>query len=313
MKAITIILFSSIAFQLGATVLALRLISVTGRKSAWLLIAAAVLFMTVRRIESLLLVIGGASVTKGDVQFELVGLLLSSLMCIGMWRISPIFHELAESREKFCSLKNSLEILAGEQKILLDYSVDFIYRHDLEGNITYASPAVERITGFATTEWQGHYTKFYTDNPLNEAGRIVTEQIVKTGKSGLSYRIEVRHKNGALIWLEVNKQAYLEDGRVVGVIGVARDITNRVRLEAEREKLVGELQNAMAKIKTLKGMLPICASCKKIRDDEGYWKQIESYIREHTDTEFTHSICPECVSKLYPEFAHLTNQNVKKV
>ncbi len=80
-----------------------------------------------------------------------------------------------------------------------------------------------------------------------------------------------------------------------------RDITERKRREIEREETIANLQKAMAEIKTLKGLLPICASCKNIRDDKGYWKQIESYIREHTDVEFTHGICPNCYKKLYPE------------
>ncbi|MGO9015942.1 MAG: response regulator transcription factor [Dissulfurispiraceae bacterium] len=70
----------------------------------------------------------------------------------------------------------------------------------------------------------------------------------------------------------------------------------------EREKLILELQDAIAKVKTLSGMLPICASCKKIRDDKGYWKQIEAYISEHSEALFTHGICPECTRKLYPEY-----------
>ncbi len=65
-------------------------------------------------------------------------------------------------------------------------------------------------------------------------------------------------------------------------------------------RLNAELQEALAKIKTLKGLLPICASCKKIRDDEGYWHQIEVYIRDHSEAEFSHGLCPDCSQKLYP-------------
>lgn len=72
--------------------------------------------------------------------------------------------------------------------------------------------------------------------------------------------------------------------------------------EQEHEKLIAELQDAVSKVRTLSGMLPICASCKKIRDDTGYWNQIESYIHKHSDAEFSHGICPECAEKLYPEF-----------
>jgi len=71
--------------------------------------------------------------------------------------------------------------------------------------------------------------------------------------------------------------------------------------EEEREKLIRELQEALAKVKTLTGLLPICASCKKIRDDKGYWNQIEVYIRDHSEAEFSHGICPDCMKKLYPD------------
>jgi len=71
--------------------------------------------------------------------------------------------------------------------------------------------------------------------------------------------------------------------------------------EEEKEKLIAELQEALSSVRLLSGLLPICASCKKIRDDKGYWNQIEAYIREHTSAEFSHSICPECARKLYPE------------
>jgi DNA repair exonuclease SbcCD ATPase subunit len=81
-----------------------------------------------------------------------------------------------------------------------------------------------------------------------------------------------------------------------------QEITERKRAEEDREKLIHELQDALASVRTMRGLLPICASCKKIRDDKGYWKQIESYIRDHSEAEFTHGICPECMKKLYPDF-----------
>jgi len=71
--------------------------------------------------------------------------------------------------------------------------------------------------------------------------------------------------------------------------------------EQERERLIRELQDALANIKTLSGLLPICFSCKQIRDDKGYWNQIDTYVLEHTDAEVTHSICPTCAQKLYPD------------
>ena len=82
-------------------------------------------------------------------------------------------------------------------------------------------------------------------------------------------------------------------------VGIIWDITKRKRIEGERERLIHELQDALANIKRLRGLLPICASCKKIRDDKGYWNDLEAYILEHSEAEFTHGFCPDCMKKLY--------------
>lgn len=76
----------------------------------------------------------------------------------------------------------------------------------------------------------------------------------------------------------------------------------KAKMEAERERLIAELQEALAKIKTLRGLIPMCANCKKIRDDKGYWEAVETYIEERSQAEFSHGICPECLKKLYPEY-----------
>ena len=79
------------------------------------------------------------------------------------------------------------------------------------------------------------------------------------------------------------------------------------QLEEIVEERTSELKEALSQVKLLSGFLPICASCKKIRDDKGYWNQIESYIQQHSEAEFSHSICPECIEKLYPDFARKNN------
>jgi AmiR/NasT family two-component response regulator len=93
-------------------------------------------------------------------------------------------------------------------------------------------------------------------------------------------------------------------------IAMARfdDLIELHRLNAElqagneaRERLIIELQEALAQVKTLSGLLPICSSCKRIRDDEGYWNQLEAYIQDHSEVVFSHGLCPECAKKLYPE------------
>jgi len=81
------------------------------------------------------------------------------------------------------------------------------------------------------------------------------------------------------------------------------DMNEIDRLNREKDNTIVELNTALREIKTLRGIIPICASCKKIRDDRENWKQIELYIKEHSDAEFSHGLCPECAEKLYPEYS----------
>lgn len=117
-----------------------------------------------------------------------------------------------------------------------------------------------------------------------------TQEFVVENKEGRSFVVEVSASN-------VTASSGLLVGRMASFI----DITKKKEIEADREKLINKLQDALNKIKTLRGIIPICASCKKIRDDSGYWNQIEIYIKNHSEADFSHSICPECAEKLYPE------------
>lgn len=87
--------------------------------------------------------------------------------------------------------------------------------------------------------------------------------------------------------------------RCVEVISLERTIAFK---DQEQKRLIGELQKALAGIKTLRGLIPICSGCKKIRDDQGCWNQLESYIRDHSEAEFSHGICPDCAARYYPAY-----------
>jgi len=93
------------------------------------------------------------------------------------------------------------------------------------------------------------------------------------------------------------------DGSLLGVVETLQDITVLKQMEEEKERLNCELREALKEIKTLSGLIPICAACKKIRDDKGYWNQLEHYLEEHSDAVFSHGLCPECFREYFPEAA----------
>jgi PAS domain S-box-containing protein len=89
--------------------------------------------------------------------------------------------------------------------------------------------------------------------------------------------------------------------KTAGIIESFEDITERQKLEEENEHLISDLQESLKKVKLLSGLLPICASCKSIKDDKGHWSKVETYIANHSDATCSHGICPECAERLYPE------------
>lgn len=127
--------------------------------------------------------------------------------------------------------------------------------------------------------------------PLEEVKRLREPVVVEH----VHYDKEGQKRN-----VEVNAYPIFDDsGNLIQIIEYCVDVTRRKELEQEREKLIADLQEALSEVKTLSGFLPICMSCKKIRDDKGYWNQIEAYIRDHSEAEFSHGICPDCAKKLY--------------
>ena len=121
------------------------------------------------------------------------------------------------------------------------------------------------------------------------------------GKSNQAFEFRMITKQNQIRWISQTVTPINYRGRRA-ILGNAMDITDHRRVEEERERLIIELRDALAKIKTLSGLLPICTSCKKIRDDKGYWEQVEVYIRDRSEAEFSHGLCPECLKKNYPEF-----------
>ncbi|MCI0841177.1 MAG: PAS domain S-box protein, partial [Chloroflexi bacterium] len=184
---------------------------------------------------------------------------------------------------------------------MVESASDIVCTLDDEGYFTYINQPITKYTGYTEEDLLGrHFTEIVSPDWKN---RVLRTCIIDTRAFGKECVMEfpVATRSSGVCWLEQTMAPMFDDGKIVGFQGIARDITARKEIESERESLITELREALSKIKTLSGLLPICASCKKVRDDNGYWNQIETYISAHSDADFSHSICPSCVKELYPQ------------
>ncbi len=196
-----------------------------------------------------------------------------------------IDNALKESEERYRTLIEKMTLGFALQEIICDETGGPIDYRFLEVN-----PAFEKITGL-------------------KADKVVGKTILEAFPQTESYWIDTYGKV-SLTGKPVHFETYIKEiDRYYDIVSysprkeqfatIISNITKKKKTEEERKKLIIELRNALDNIKTLKGLLPICAECKKIRDDKGYWKQIENYIQEHSDALFSHGICPSCADKLY--------------
>ena len=204
-----------------------------------------------------------------------------------------------------------LALIATKQEIesIVKTVPDIIYRLDPHGRLTFVSDSVKRY-GYLPEELLGTNVMkiVYPEDRAKTIHRIKER---RTGdRSTKSFETRLINKNQTPVTFEVfiiSAEGLYSPKKFglatfLGTQGIARDITERKLAQEEREKLISKLQEALDNIKTLKGLLPICANCKKIRDDKGYWNQIEAYIRDRSDAEFSHGICPDCAKKVFSDF-----------
>jgi PAS domain S-box-containing protein len=205
-----------------------------------------------------------------------------------------------------------------EQRLadIIDFLPDPTWVIDIDSRVIAWNLAIERLTGIKKSDMLGKGDYAYSVPFWNKRRPVLIDMVLNRDSKWEKEYLSLKEHDGILIESEsyhphMGKEGlylsgmagrlYNAKGDVVGAVESVRDITAAKRLGIEREGLIADLQDAMKKVRVLSGMLPICSSCKKIRDDKGYWNQIETYIRDYSDAEFSHGICPECAKKLYPD------------
>jgi len=179
-----------------------------------------------------------------------------------------------------------------------EVSIDMLCVLDFNGYFRRVNPAWERTLGFTRAELTSRpFIEFV--HPDDRERTLKQNAQVRAGGQALAFENRYLCRDGSYRWLRWNA---VSDVNEQAIYSAARDITDAKKAEEEREQLVRELQTALAEVRTLREILPICSYCRKIRDDENFWHTVEVYVARHTATRFTHGVCPSCMATLEPEF-----------
>lgn len=168
------------------------------------------------------------------------------------------------------------------------------------GRFMFVNTNAAQYAGYDREELLGRVSRDMIHPEDRERARQCAVEMLR-GKREVPYEFRILTKKGEVRWImeTLTSINYLGEP---AILGNSMDVTEYKLIATERENIINQLQRALLEVKRLSGLLPICSSCKKIRNDEGYWEQLEVYIRDRTEAEFSHGICPACAKKLYSEF-----------
>ena len=191
---------------------------------------------------------------------------------------------------------------------IVDSSVDAIYGKSLDGQVVSWNPAAECLFGYSAEEIIGRsYAVLFPEHRRSEILDI--QAGIRRGDIFGEMETERLHKSGKIIPVAVTVSPVKNGvGEIIGASSITRDISRQKQAEYERQQLIQSLMAASKHLRTLNGLLPICPNCKRVRDDKGYWQQVEAYLSEHSDITFSHSICPAC-AKEYERELELKNKS----
>lgn len=175
-----------------------------------------------------------------------------------------------------------------------EIAIDMLCLLDFNGYFKRLNPAWERTLGFSLEELMSRpFIEFV--HPDDRERTLRQNAAVRAGGQALAFENRYLCKDGSFRWLLWNATPAIDEQTVYSV---ARDITGWKQAAEERETLVRELQLALSEVRQLQAILPICSYCKSVRDDTNYWHTVESYLAQHTNSQLSHGICPDCMASV---------------
>jgi PAS domain S-box-containing protein len=224
------------------------------------------------------------------------GLLFAFLVGAHLFGMEGYASDLETARE-------TLHTSEARFRAISESAVDGIITIDAHGAIVHCNAAAARAFGYEDGSLVGRNVRDLVPASHLAAHAAGLEAYRATGQTlivGESLELPALRRDGSEFPIDLSLATWeTHEGRFATAI--VRDISDRRQAQAERERLIAELQDALASVKSLRGLLPVCSWCRKVLDDRGAWRQLEAYVHEHTDADFSHGICPECAKKYLSE------------
>ncbi len=218
----------------------------------------------------------------------------SGLITIGKEEVLySIVNDISERKR----IENQIQIERNFSESLINTLPGVMYVFDQLGRFKRWNRNFEIISGYSKNQIKKMNPLDFIASADKTRVREAIEKVFRVGNANVEAGFSTIH--GQSIPFLFTGYKFTQEN-LDYLVGVGLDISDRVKTEKEKENLISKLQETLSEVKQLSGLLPICASCKNIRDDKGYWNRIESYIKEHSEAEFSHGICPDCAKRLYP-------------
>lgn len=204
-----------------------------------------------------------------------------------------IIHDISERKH----IEEHIQLEKNFSESLINSLPGIMYLFDEMGDMKRWNRNFELVTGFSTKEILNMNPLDFISQEDKNSVKDSIDTVFKEGNAIIDAKLLTKRGNTMSYYLTGVR---LVIDHINYLVGIGIDIEKQKRAEKDKEELIEKLNEALSQVKKISGFLPICASCKKIRDDKGYWNQIEIYLKEHSEAQFSHGICPECAKKLYP-------------
>ena len=206
-------------------------------------------------------------------------------------------HELEARVKELGDRETLLSAEVNLRRRLVEQSRDAIVVVNEEAGVHEANLRFATMLGYTPEEVEHLHV---WDWDLNLSRDQILELAATVDEKGQCLETRMRRKDGTTVDVELSNSGTMVGTRKL-ILCVCHDVSERNRAQREKGELIRDLQESLAEIKTLRGILPLCTFCKKVRDDTGYWEQVDIYLEKHSAADISHGLCPECLEKHYPE------------